>query len=91
MAVEKDFRWIGDRYSELQHKYPSQYVAIKDGKVVAHGRDIKRVYESAKRKVKKGFVTEYIFSGQPLFVTEPVDGNAKPIGSTCFFQAPAGV
>ncbi len=66
MAIGRDFKWIGEKYSKLQRKYPNQYVAIKDGKVVAHGRDIKRVYSSAKRKVKKGFVTEYILSGQPF-------------------------
>ncbi len=66
MAVARDFEWIGEKYSELQRKYPNQYVAIKSGKIVAHGRDIKRVYMSAKRKVKKGFVTEYILSGQPF-------------------------
>jgi hypothetical protein len=66
LAVARDFKWIGERYSELQHKYPNQYVAIKNGKVVAHGRDIKSVYDSARRKVKKGFVTEYILSGQPF-------------------------
>ncbi len=65
MAIARDFKWIGEKYSELQRKYPDQYVAIKNGKVVAHGRDVKRVYNSAKRKVKKGFVTEYILSGQP--------------------------
>ncbi len=65
MAIARDFKWIGERYSELQRKYPNQYIAIKNGRVVAHGRDIKRVYNSAKRKVKKGFVTEYL-SGQPF-------------------------
>jgi len=27
---------------------------------------VKRVYETAERKVDKGFVTEYILSGQPF-------------------------
>ena len=66
MAIARDFNWIGERYPQLQRKYPDQYVAIKDGRVVSHGRDIKRVYETAKRKVGKGFVTEYILSGQPF-------------------------
>ncbi len=43
MAIANDFKWIGERYSELQRKYPNQYVAIKNVKVVAHGRDMKRV------------------------------------------------
>jgi len=66
LAVARDFNWIGEKYPQLQRKYPGQYVAIKDGRVVAHGRDIKRVYETAERKVGKGFVTEYILSGQPF-------------------------
>ncbi len=66
LAVARDFNWIGEKYPQLQRKYPGQYVAIKDGRIVAHGRDIKRVYETAERKVGKGFVTEYILSGQPF-------------------------
>ncbi len=66
MAIARDFNWIGERYPQLQRKYPDQYVAIKDGRVVSHGRDVKRVYETAERKVDKGFVTEYILSGQPF-------------------------
>ncbi len=59
MAVTRDFRWISDRY-------PRQYVAIKDGKAVSHGRELKRVYEKARHKVRRGFVTEYILSGEPF-------------------------
>ncbi len=66
LAIARDFNWIGERYPQLQRKYPDQYVAIKDGRVVSHGRDVKRVYETAERKVDKGFVTEYILSGQPF-------------------------
>ena len=66
MAIARDFNWIGERYPQLQRKYPDQYIAIKDGRVVSHGRDVKRVYETAERKVDKGFVTEYILSGQPF-------------------------
>lgn len=61
MAAGRDHRWTGERYPELQRKYPNQYVAIKDGKVVAHGRELRRVYNNTKRRVKKGSVTEYIF------------------------------
>jgi len=68
LAVARDFNWIGERYPQLQRKYPGQYVAIKKGRVVAHGRDIRRVYETARRKVGKGFVTEYILSGQPFIL-----------------------
>ncbi len=74
MAVARDYRWISDRYSELQRKYPRQYVAIKDGKVVAHGRELKKVYERAKYKVKRSFVTEYILSGEPFILKTILQG-----------------
>jgi hypothetical protein len=70
LAVARDFNWIGERYPQLQRKYPGQYVAIKDGRVVAHGRDVRTVYETAERKVGKGFVTEYIFSGEPFVLDQ---------------------
>ncbi len=68
MAIARDFKWIGDKYSEFQRRYPDQYVAIKDGKVISHGKDIRRVYATARRKVGKSFVTEYILSGQPFIL-----------------------
>ena len=74
MAVTRDFNWITKRYSELQGKYPNQFVAVKNGKVVAHGRDLKRVYYKAKREARKDFVTEYILSGEP-FVLEAIVQN----------------
>ncbi len=66
MAVTRDFNWITKRYSELQRKYPNQYVAVKNGKVIAHGRDVGNVYYKAKRDARKDFVTEYILSGEPF-------------------------
>ena len=59
MAVTQDFNWITKRYPELQRKYPSQYVAIKNRRVIAHGHDAGKVYLKAKRDVKKDFVTAY--------------------------------
>jgi hypothetical protein len=66
MAVTQDFNWITKRYPELQRKYPSQYVAVKNGRVIAHGRDFGKVYRKAKREGKKDFLTEYILSGEPF-------------------------
>src|SRR3989442_11321057 len=57
MAVTQDFNWITQRYPELQRKYPSRYIAVKNGKVVASGRDFGKVYDAAVRRVKKDFVT----------------------------------
>ncbi len=66
MSTTQDFNWITKRYSELQKKYPGQYIAVKNGKVVASGRDLGKVYDAAVRRVKKDFVTGYIVSGDPF-------------------------
>lgn len=66
MAVTRDFSWITKRYPELQRKYPSQYVAVKNGRVISHGREFGKVYDAAIRKAKKEFVTGYILSGEPF-------------------------
>lgn len=66
MAATQDFNWITKRYPELQSKYPNQYVSVKNGKIIAHGRDFSRVYYKAKREAGKNFVTEYILSGEPF-------------------------
>ncbi len=66
MSTSQDYKWITQRYSELQRKYPNRYVAVKNGRVVASGREFGRVYDAAIRKVKKDFVTGYILSGEPF-------------------------
>ena len=42
LSTTQDFNWITRRYPELQRKYPSQYVAIKNRKVIAHGPNAER-------------------------------------------------
>jgi hypothetical protein len=66
LSTTQDFNWITRRYSELQRKYPSQYVAVKNRRVIAHGHDAGKVYLKAKRDVKKDFLTAYILSGDPF-------------------------
>ena len=71
LSTTQDFNWITQRYPELQKKYPSRYIAVKNGKVVASGREFGMVYDAAVRRVKKDFVTGYILSGE-LFVLNGV-------------------
>ena len=71
MTVTEDFNWITKHYSELQRKYSNQYVAIKKGKVIA--RDLKKVYDKAREKAQKDFVTGYIPSAPFVFDT-PIQG-----------------
>lgn len=64
-AIE-DFEWLNSHYSELQEKYPSMYVAVKDRKVIAYGREFGKVYDEARRKVGEDFIIDYILSGEPF-------------------------
>lgn len=69
MAEVRDFLWINEHYAELQEKYPSMFIAVKDAKVLAAGKEFDAVYDEARKRVGRGFVTDYIFSGEP-FVLE---------------------
>jgi len=66
MSGSKDFQWINKNYGSLQSKYPSMYVAVKDGKVISANKDFGKVYQEAKKKVGEPFVTEYMLSGEPF-------------------------
>jgi hypothetical protein len=58
----KDFEWLNSHYSELQRNYPNMYVAVKDGKVVAYGKEFWKVYDEARKRVGEGFMIDYILS-----------------------------
>jgi len=62
----KDFEWLNSHYSELQKSYPNMYVAVRDGKVIAYGREFGKVYDKAKEKVGEDFTIDYILSGEPF-------------------------
>ncbi len=79
MAVAQDFDWITKHYPELQRKYPKEYVAVKNGRVVVHGRDLKRVYDKARREVKKDFVTGYILSGEPFVLNSVIQSLSNRV------------
>jgi len=67
-GVVKDLEWLNAHYSELQKAYPNMYVAVKDGKVVAYGKDFGKVYDEAREKVGEGFIVGYILSGEPFIL-----------------------
>jgi len=60
----KDFEWLNTHYSELQKAYPNIYVAVKDAKVVAYGKDFGKVHDEAREKVGEDFMIDYILSGE---------------------------
>lgn len=66
MPRADDFNWMNTHYAELQKKYPSMYVAIRDGKVLAADKEFDEAYNKARKKVGKGFITGYVFSGEPF-------------------------
>jgi len=78
LSTTQDFNWITRRYPELQRKYPSQYVAIRNRRVIAHGHDAGKVYLKAKRGVKKDFVTAYILSGDPFVLNALLRNLSRP-------------
>ncbi|MEM1544918.1 MAG: DUF5678 domain-containing protein [Candidatus Methanomethylicia archaeon] len=71
----KDFEWLNSHYSELQEKYPGMYVAVKDCKVIAYGKEFGKVYDEAKEKVGKDFIIDYILSGEPFVLKVGIQDN----------------
>lgn len=41
-------QWVGEHYEELVKKYPTRYVAVHHGKLVAVGNSYKEVREAAR-------------------------------------------
>ena len=60
---EKDLAFLNSMAPEVAEKYAGQWIALVDGKVVAHGEDPEQVCEEA-RKVDKGEgpLMEYIYA-----------------------------
>jgi len=49
-------------------------VTVKDGEVVAHGREFRKVYDQAKREAKRDFVTGFVLSGEPSVLNTAPEG-----------------
>jgi hypothetical protein len=62
----KDFEWLNSHYSELQKTYPNMYVAVRDGKVAAHGKEFGKVYDEARDRAGEEFMIDYILSSEPF-------------------------
>ena len=60
----EDKDWAFDNYSEWMQKYPDQWIAIVDKKVVAVGKNIREVERIAQDKTgRKDFPVIYIEGG----------------------------
>ena len=49
-------------------------VTVKDGEVVAHGREFRKVYDQPKREAKRDFVTGCVLSGEPSVLSAEPEG-----------------
>lgn len=63
-AFWEDKRWVYQNYTELTERYPDQWVAIVDKKVIAAG-DLGEVKEKATRKIKRGDIVFMFIEGAP--------------------------
>ncbi len=60
----EDKDWAFDHYSEWMKKYPDQWIAVVDKKVVAFGEDIQEIKRIAREKTgKKHIAVIYIEGG----------------------------
>lgn len=66
MSYPETAKWISEHYPELQEKYPDEWIAVHNNKVLAHGREFGKVRNRA-RKIEKEFTMKYVLSGD-LFV-----------------------
>ncbi len=47
--LKKDFQWLCEHSLEISRKYPGEYIAIADEKIIAHDKDFKKMMEEAKK------------------------------------------
>ena len=64
-----DMDWTSQHYSELMQKYPNEWVAVVDGKIISHGKDLEKIIKEAKRKTgKEHIAVEFIECGGHIYV-----------------------
>jgi len=60
MAMKDALEYFRANLVEMISKYEREYVAIIEDKIIAHGKDVKKVYPEAKSK----FPENIVFLGQ---------------------------
>ena len=55
------------------------YVAVKDGGVVAYGREFGKVYDEARKRVGEVFMIDYILSGEPFVLKVELQDNGNKL------------
>jgi len=66
LELEKEGEWLQSKYNELRYKFGDQFVAVKDEKIIANGKDIKNVIEKVKKAGEDPALTliEFIFKNK---------------------------
>jgi len=63
-TVLEDYHWADSHHIELARKYPEQWVAIVDKKVVSHGKRPDRVRARAHRYIKRPEIALHFVEGR---------------------------
>lgn len=56
MTMEDALEYFRTNLNEMISKYEGEYVAIIEDKIIAHGKDVKKVYQDAKDMFPKRIV-----------------------------------
>ena len=72
---EKDMQWIYDRYESLKQRYPNEFVAVYNGQIVAHSRDIDALVRELRRQYgdkASEIAVKFIYKEPPNLVLRPL-------------------
>ena len=68
---ERDLHWILENYDRLIQEHGDEYVAVLEGKVIDHDREIEPLVERLRSQYKEEFrriVIEFIYKEHPQLV-----------------------
>ena len=64
----EDSKWVRENISEISEKYPNQWIAVADKRVVAAGKDGQKVREKALKEVQhEDFVIRFVEKGVHIY------------------------
>ena len=49
-----EYNWVFSHYPKLAKKYPNEWIAFLSGRILAHGDDLVRVVQKARKTTKTG-------------------------------------
>ncbi len=65
--LPKEHAWLIN-HTEIEQKYAGEYIAILDESLVAHGRDLKQVFQEAKKHGANPYIHKVPRSDKDLVV-----------------------